>query len=110
MRLGLIGYGNIARTLAVYLGPSSGIVAVTVLVRPGREADAPISFADGAIPVSAVTDVEALLAASPDFIVECAGHSAVEAFVPPLLRAGLDVVVVSIGALADEALAGVDGR
>ena len=105
MRLGLIGYGTIARTLAGCLGPASGIEAVTVLVRPGRAAEVPASFADGAIPVAAVATVEALLAAAPDFVVECAGHSAVEAFVPPLLRAGLDVVVVSIGALADEALA-----
>ena len=104
MRLGLIGYGNIARTLAGQLGPASGIEAVTVLVRPGREADVPTSFADGAIPVAAVTTADALLAASPDFVVECAGHAAVEAFVPPLLRAGLDVVVVSIGALADDPL------
>ncbi|MDN2582067.1 aspartate dehydrogenase [Aquibium sp. ELW1220] len=104
MRLGLIGYGTIARTLAGHLAAVSGIEAVTVLVRPGREADVPASFGDGAIPVAAVTSVDALLAERPDFVVECAGHSAVDAFVPPLLRAGLDVVVVSIGALADEAL------
>jgi aspartate dehydrogenase len=104
MRLGLIGYGTIARTLAGHLGAASGIEAVTVLVRPGREADVPASFGDGAIPVAAVASVDALLAERPDFVVECAGHSAVDAFVPPLLHAGLDVVVVSIGALADEAL------
>lgn len=104
MRLGLIGYGTIARTLAGHLGAVSGIEAVTVLVRPGREADVPAAFADGAIPVAAVSTVEALLAAAPGFVVECAGHSAVEAFVPAVLRAGLDVVVVSIGALADDAL------
>lgn len=104
MRLGLIGYGTIAHTLAGHLGAASGIEAVAVLVRPGRAADVPASFGDGAIPVATVTTVDALLAARPDFVVECAGHSAVEAFVPPLLNAGLDVVVVSIGALADGAL------
>jgi aspartate dehydrogenase len=40
----------------------------------------------------------------PDLVIECAGHSAVSESVPSLLMAGIDVVIVSIGALADSCL------
>lgn len=49
-------------------------------------------------------DVQGLLAWKPDLIVECAGHAAVVDSVPAFLEAGVDVVIASIGALADKAL------
>lgn len=98
MHLGLIGYGNIASTL---VGLLDG-VRVTALARPGRAA-----AAAGALPgAEVIEDVDALIAARPDLVVECAGQQAVFDSVLPLLRAGIDVVVVSIGALADDALHG----
>jgi aspartate dehydrogenase len=33
---------------------------------------------------------------------ECAGHSAVKEYAAPLLRAGIDVIVSSVGVLADD--------
>lgn len=92
MRLGLIGYGTIARTLLAEVG---GEVTVTgVLVRPGREADGQ--------PV--VTTAAELIEGKPDLVIECAGHGAVRDHVPDCLKAGIDVVVASIGALSDDAL------
>ncbi|MGP6086377.1 aspartate dehydrogenase [Antarctobacter jejuensis] len=97
MQLGLIGYGSIASTLAGLLGDD---VSLTALARPGRGA-----AASQALPgATVVEDVEALIAAEPDMVVECAGQAAVRDSVPALLRAGIDVVVVSIGALADDTL------
>ena len=51
-----------------------------------------------------VTTTAALIAANPDLVVECAGHSAVRDHVATILQAGQDVVIASIAALADEPL------
>lgn len=91
VRLGMIGFGAIGREVSsalTKLGESSSLAAV--LVRPGRAAP------------NAVHDVQALIDARPQMVLECAGHSAVKEFAAPLLRAGIDVIVSSIGVLADD--------
>ncbi len=55
-------------------------------------------------PLRAFTAVADLIAARPALVVECASHEAVRETVPALLAAGIDVVVTSIGALADAGL------
>jgi len=52
----------------------------------------------------AVRSLEELLAQSPGVVVEAAGHEALRTYGEPLLRSGADVVCVSVGALADDAL------
>jgi aspartate dehydrogenase len=54
--------------------------------------------------VSVVDDVAALLATGPNLVVECAGHGAVRAAGAKVLRGGCDLLVVSTGALSDDAL------
>lgn len=49
-------------------------------------------------------EVQGLLDWKPDLVIECAGHGAVVHTVPALLEAGIDVVIASIGALADPVL------
>ena len=91
-RLALIGYGAIGREIAqemTRLGEAAQLVAV--LVRPGREADgAPV-----------VNDLEGLLAAKPDIVLECAGHQSVRDYGAGVLAAGVDLLVSSVGVLAD---------
>lgn len=95
--IALIGYGGIARTVLARLQEAGRLSAVTgVLVRPGRApADAIVPTADS---------LDALLAARPEIVAECAGQPAVEAHGEAILRAGIDLLVISIGALADDAL------
>lgn len=106
MHLGVIGYGNITQTLLELLAQpgAPAVTRVTLLVRPGKAA-ATVAAANGALSVAAVEDAAALIAAGPDLVVESAGHAGVAAHVPAVLRAGIDTVVVSIGALSDDALA-----
>lgn len=103
MHLGLIGYGNIATSLIKMLD-GSRVTSVTVLVRAAAPHGAPPALAKTTLPVRFVTDRESFLAVHPDLIVECAGHPAVAEHVPALLAAGHDVIVASVGALADETL------
>lgn len=90
----MIGYGaigvEIARTLD-RIGEAESCVAT--LVRPGRAAP------------KAVHDVGALLAARPAIVLECAGHGSVAEYGPAVLAAGIDLVISSVGALADPDLA-----
>jgi len=110
MRLGLIGFGNIATTLLGLLKQSghAPLDSLTVLGLPESAAatDAALKadFKGVAKQCTVVMDAAALLAQSPDLVVECAGHAAAAAHVPSILRAGIDTVQVSVGALADAAL------
>ncbi|GKY89386.1 aspartate dehydrogenase [Sinisalibacter aestuarii] len=106
MHLGLIGYGNIAATLMGFLAApgAPAVTRVTLLVRPGRAEAARAALADHPAETSVVEEAAALVAAGPDLVVEAAGHSGVRDFVPACLEAGRDVVVVSVGALADDEL------
>jgi aspartate dehydrogenase len=105
MHLGIIGFGSIGTALLGLL-PNAPVRRVTVLVRPGARDAARERVAEegGRLPVDVVTTVEALIAAGPELVVECAGHGAVAAYGPALLGAGRDLVIVSVGALADAAL------
>lgn len=91
VQLGMIGFGAIGREVMTALSKLGEAAAMkAVLVRPGREAP------------GAVHDVPALIAARPQVVLECAGHSAVKEFAAPLLRAGIDVIISSVGVLADD--------
>lgn len=106
MHLGLIGYGNIARTLlGVLAREEAAIERLTVLSQPELAGVTGTALAgDFAGPARVVTDAPALIAARPDLVVECAGHTAVQAHATAVLRAGIEVLIVSIGALADAGL------
>lgn len=95
-RVAVLGMGAIGRrvmsTLRSELLPAARYAAFDRSV-DARPAD-----------IAVFTDLDALLAWHPQLAVECAGHGVVAEHVVTLLRAGVDVVVVSVGALADAAL------
>lgn len=94
MRLGLIGYGAIAHDICYYLDDDVEVIGALVLPEDlERTAKFPL-----------VTELQDLLDLEPDLIAECAGHSAVANFGPAILEADIDLMIISIGALSDEAL------
>lgn len=90
MKIGLIGNGAIARYVTAALDTRPHVLAA-LLLRPGRAApgDAP-AFAT-------VADLPRDL----DLMIDCAGHSALAEHGQRILAAGIDMITVSIGALAD---------
>ena len=97
--VGLIGYGAIGRELYRSLAGEPGRPRPTVLLPVGSASRA--ALPDGA---AAVADAAALVAARPDIVVEAAGHRAVAEALPPVLEAGIPVIIASVGALGDPAL------
>lgn len=92
--MGVIGHGAIGSVVAEAL--SGGRVAGAELA--GVCVSRPEVLASGA-----TVDLPELIERS-DLVVECAGHQAVEAMAVPTLEGGCDLLLVSVGALADERL------
>lgn len=97
LRVGLIGQGAIARYVASGL-PAVGAVLALALVRPGRGDAARAAL--GADVVLA----EQFAQARPDLMLDCAGHPGLAQHGADILRAGVPLMTLSLGALADQAL------
>lgn len=102
-RVGVIGFGAIGRALALRLSDArhSGFALAGVCVRPKQ-----LDEARALLPRSVVISesLDQLLGSKPDLIVEAAGQRAVVEAAAMVLKAGLEFLVLSIGALADPAL------
>jgi aspartate dehydrogenase len=108
-RLGIIGSGAISsllmEALARELAEPLELVAVLGTETGAPRAAAALEPMIGivATQITAHWHVEELIALEPELVVECAGHAALREHGPKLLEAGIDVIAVSIGALADPA-------
>lgn len=89
-----IGFGAMARSLAASLQQNDSRLGLGGFLQDHPLDDVP----NGMTQWSTVAE---LIAAKPDLVVECATHEAVRDTVPAILAAGIDVVIVSIGALGD---------
>jgi len=89
LRIGVIGRGAIGGPVADHLAADliPGARLVSVLRRN------PLEPHD-------VADVRSMLESRCDLVVEAAGHEALESYGLPLLEAGVDLLVLSVGALA----------
>lgn len=98
--VGLIGCGGIARDVVTAVQTEKTVHIVGALARPGRAAAARSRLAG----IEIVETLDALIARKPTLIAEVAGQSAVTEHGEAVLHAGIDLVVISVGALADPAL------
>ncbi|MEX3314066.1 aspartate dehydrogenase [Sulfitobacter sp. PS-8MA] len=96
MKIGLIGEGAIGRYVTEKL-TEIGLAPQTVLTRAGR-----LHQTDGgtALRVDRVAD----LPSDITLMVDCAGHEALTQHGAAILERGIDLVTISIGALADRQL------
>lgn len=109
-RLGIIGAGGMAETLleALAEGLPAPLEAVAVLASARSAEKARVLLARFGAKLAqrrlVETDRAAFLATRPEVVAECAGHGAVREHGVAVLEAGAELIVISTGALADDAL------
>lgn len=96
----IIGFGAIGQDLVRRAQDDDAVHIAQVLVRPGKEAEVQAGLGPNQQAISLVGD----LSADIDFVLECAGHQALRSLGPDLLNAGVNLSVLSIGALAEDVL------
>jgi aspartate dehydrogenase len=99
VKLGLIGFGGLGSIVAGHLAKDAAIQFVGVAARPSQSER--IRTVLGAVPV--VESPHALLKLEPELVVECASHEAFRQYAESVLSAGIDLIAVSVGVLADAA-------
>ena len=102
LRIGLIGFGTIGRAVAQALGrgevDGAALAAVLVRSRARLRTDDPTAY--GAL---FHDDFAAFVGAGLDWAVEAGGHEALRQWGPAALSAGVNLIALSAGALADAA-------
>ena len=104
MKTVIIGLGAIGRMIVDRLAegvPAEGggdVRLAGVAVRSSRATEARAELAPE---IAVHTSAEEIVAARPDMVVECAGQQALRQYGEILLAAGLDLMVIATGALAD---------
>jgi aspartate dehydrogenase len=96
LRVGLIGLGAIGQAVTRLAGEQAD-GAVEMIGAVVRDPSRPRP--DASVPV--VPSVRALLALRPDVVVEACGHAGLKEHGPHVLRAGCDLIMVSVGVFAE---------
>lgn len=94
----VIGYGAMAHYVATHLQESAWRLSHCV-IRGGRENAARAAVGDDVMFIQSAHDLDTV----PDLVVDCAGHSGLQAHGAAFLRRGIPLVTASLGALADHA-------
>lgn len=102
-RIGIIGYGAVADALLTALESAGALhMVAAILVRRPPPADVAIRYP---LAERFVTTLGDLLRRGPQVVVEAGGHDAVSLHGPGVLAAGADLLLSSVGALANPGLA-----
>ncbi|MBB3527359.1 aspartate dehydrogenase [Rhizobium sp. BK456] len=99
-RIAVIGFGAMVRSLRASLHRSGNQFEIAATLVPPEYAP-PLSELEGVRLFNKVSD---LIDWRPSLVVECASHSAVHEFVQPLLRNGIDTIIVSVGSLGNRTI------
>ncbi|MDD9266967.1 aspartate dehydrogenase [Paenibacillus sp. GCM10023248] len=101
LRVGIIGYGTIGQDVAhaIVQGNAGAVQLKAILVRD----EAKYQEA-GSLATVMTSSEEVFFAQDLDVVVESAGHGAVVRYGEKVLESGADLILVSVGALADESL------
>ncbi|SDJ77784.1 aspartate dehydrogenase [Paenibacillus naphthalenovorans] len=104
-KVGIIGYGTIGEDVAASIirGAAGEARLAAILLRDKSKFRGGEDIRDCLI----TDDADAFFRQPLDIVVECAGHEAVRAYGEKALLHGADLLLVSVGALADEALLGL---
>jgi aspartate dehydrogenase len=102
MNIGIVGFGAIGQTLYKLIAKHTSDIRVVAVIARAEWHDA---VRGQLLPgTRLVSSVQELLASKPDLVIECAGHAALRAAGPQVLAAGCDLLVASVGALADASI------
>ena len=101
MKIGLIGCGAIGRTIAVAMDHTEAITAIFLFDRSEESARSLATRLEKAVHVNSIE----VLINNCELVVEAASQAAVQEFAPQVLWAGRDLLLMSVGALADDKLA-----
>jgi aspartate dehydrogenase len=103
LRIALLGGGTIAR-LVLEQARRNALPGMDIIALAGRSANSPAAALAREFGIEYLPRADALLSLRPDAVLEAASHEAVRQHLAALLEAGIGVVVLSAGALADDAL------
>jgi aspartate dehydrogenase len=92
LKIAVIGFGAIGSFVVEHLVAEPTLEIVGVLSEPPPPSKPRVRLFDG---------IDALLRTHPDVVVECAGHQALRKLGERVLRNGSDLLIASVGALAD---------
>lgn len=103
MRVGIIGGGTIARLFLEHIrrGDLGDTQVVAIAGRSSASRGKPLADENH---IEFVVDLERLLEQRPEVVIEAASHEAVREYGERLLQRGVSVIVLSGGALCDDAL------
>ena len=103
MRVGIIGGGTIARLFIEHIkrGDLGDAEVVAIVGRSAQSRGKTLAAEHG---IAFVTDMAGLINARPDVVVEAAAHEVVHEYGVPLLEKGIAFIVLSCGAMGNDAL------
>jgi aspartate dehydrogenase len=105
MQVGIVGGGCIARLFLERIARGE-LADARVVALLGRAGSARTEALARRYDIPCLLELDALLAMRPAVVIEAAAHEWVERHAEAVLRAGIVLVVLSAGALADDALRG----